>query len=103
LRTQQRDEVTASSDKAVRVARELRVRSPVLHVVHRASSGGGRRGAAGSDSSRERRPGGRPDAAVQAPDVEEPVIGSLTDDERKELSDKVREANKRSENGGGRR
>lgn len=28
---------------------------------------------------------------------------SLTDDERKELSDKVREANKRSENGGGRR
>jgi hypothetical protein len=31
------------------------------------------------------------------------VIVSLTDDERKELSDKVREANKRSENGGGRR
>jgi len=35
--------------------------------------------------------------------MEEPVFVSLTDDERRELSDKVREANKRSENGGGRR
>jgi hypothetical protein len=35
--------------------------------------------------------------------LEEPVFASLTDEDRKELSDKVREANKRSENGGGRR
>lgn len=31
------------------------------------------------------------------------VFPRLTDDERKELSDKVREANKRSETGSGRR
>ncbi len=38
-----------------------------------------------------------PDGAVQAPEMEAPVVTSLTDAERAELARKAAEANKRSE------
>ncbi|PZT72248.1 hypothetical protein DNK56_04400 [Streptomyces sp. AC1-42W] len=50
----------------------------------------------------QRHPGGNRDAAIQAPVWEAPVISSLTEKEREELSKKVSEANRRSSGGTGR-
>lgn len=47
--------------------------------------------------------GATPDPLNRHLNWRKPVYTSLTDDEHKELSDKVREANKRSESGSGRR
>jgi hypothetical protein len=59
--------------------------------------------AARTISRNQRGPGvAAPDPLIQAPELEEPVFISLTDEERAELSRKVADANRRSENGGGR-
>ena len=84
------------------MAVELRVCSPVLHVVRRYSRGGGRSGFAGSPSY-ERGARVAPRAPLYRHHWEVPVfiITGLTDAEREDLSRKVGEANKRSKNGSG--
>ncbi|GAA2688489.1 hypothetical protein GCM10010400_61620 [Streptomyces aculeolatus] len=76
-----------------------RGRLPLPPVPRPADAAGGRSGArgVGRSGTKVHGPGWHPRAVPQAPVLEAPVVTSLTEAEREELSRQVKDANKRSE------